>query len=319
MPGPDGIYQDIVDALGEVFGRHPGRRAVHAKGVLCSGTFAATPEAAELTRAAHMQGQPVRATVRFSNASGNPDEPDYARDGRGMGVKLYLPDGSTTDIVATTLPVFVVRNTMDFLELTRLRKPDPATGQPDMERLGAWLAEHPEATAAIQAVLGTEPPASYAQCRYHAVHAFRLLDGVGGERFVRYRWEPEAGVATIPDEEARNRGPDYLREELLERMSSGPFAFTLFLQIAEPGDQTHDPTAKWPDDRRNVAAGRLEIDGPETTREQGDDVLVFDPTRVTDGIECSDDPILHARSRAYSVSVERRSGVKRGPEAPGGG
>ena len=57
--------------------------------------------------------------------------------------------------------------------------------------------------------------------------------------------------------------------------------------------------------------GTLEITGPETEREQGDDVLVMDPTRVTDGIEPSDDPILHIRSHAYSVSVERRSGIPR--------
>ena len=48
-----------------------------------------------------------------------------------------------------------------------------------------------------------------------------------------------------------------------------------------------------------------------TERETGADVMVMDPTRVTDGIELSDDPILHVRSHAYSVSVERRSGVQR--------
>jgi catalase len=36
---------------------------------------------------------------------------------------------------------------------------------------------------------------------------------------------------------------------------------------------------------------------------------VFDPSRVTDGIELSDDPILNFRPRAYSVSIERRSGI----------
>ena len=40
-------------------------------------------------------------------------------------------------------------------------------------------------------------------------------------------------------------------------------------------------------------------------------MLVFDPTRVTDGIELSADPILHIRPDAYAVSVERRSGARR--------
>jgi len=57
--------------------------------------------------------------------------------------------------------------------------------------------------------------------------------------------------------------------------------------------------------------GRLEITGLAHDREQGDDVLVFDPTRVTDGIELSDDPILRFRTYAYAESVLRRTGVAR--------
>ena len=37
---------------------------------------------------------------------------------------------------------------------------------------------------------------------------------------------------------------------------------------------------------------------------------VFDPVRIVDGIELSDDPILHARPRAYSVSAYRRLGIE---------
>jgi catalase len=38
------------------------------------------------------------------------------------------------------------------------------------------------------------------------------------------------------------------------------------------------------------------------------DILVLDPTRVTDGIELSGDPILRFRPEANSASVVRRSG-----------
>jgi catalase len=34
---------------------------------------------------------------------------------------------------------------------------------------------------------------------------------------------------------------------------------------------------------------------------------VFDPTHVVDGIELSDDPILHYRALAYAESVQRRA------------
>jgi catalase len=48
------------------------------------------------------------------------------------------------------------------------------------------------------------------------------------------------------------------------------------------------------------------VTAPVADPEQDGKVVVFDPTRVVDGIELSDDPILHYRPRAYSASVTRR-------------
>ena len=67
---------------------------------------------------------------------------------------------------------------------------------------------------------------------------------------------------------------------------------------------------------QTVTVGTLEITGVETEREHGGDIVVFDPMRVTDGIEPSDDPVLRFRTVAYSASVKLRTGVDRGPEAP---
>jgi catalase len=305
----DPLAERAVDALNGIYGSHPGHRAAHAKGTLCAGTFMATPDARRLTRAAHMQGDPVRATVRFSNGSGDPGAPDFGQDGRGMSVKLYLEDGSKTDLVALTVPVFFVRTPEDFVGFTEARRPDPETGKPDLERVGAWLGRHPEAGPAIEASLSAQPPASYAQCGYHGVHAFHWVNAEGESRAVRFRWEPEAGVATLSQDEAREQGPDYLRDELRERLEREPIRFRLVLQLAERGDPVDDPTAAWPEERETVTVGQLEVTGPDMEREREGDVLVFDPVRVVDGIELSDDQILRFRPRAYSVSIERRSGV----------
>ena len=302
------LPEDAVDAINEASGRHEGHRAAHARGVLCEGTFTALPAAASLTRAAHMQGESVRATVRFSNGGGDPNIPDYAREGRGMAVKLYLPDGSKTDMVALSLPVFFVRTPEDFIEFTRLRTPDPETGQPDMEKLGAWFGEHPEAGPATQASLGAGLPASYAQVAYNGIHSFKWTDAGGESRFVRFAWRPEAGEATLSADEARAGGKRYLTEELEERLSREPVVFTLVVRIAAEGDPIDDPTAAWPEERETVDVGRLELTETGSDRERDGDVLVFDPTRVTDGIEPSADPILNFRPLAYSVSIERRSG-----------
>lgn len=305
------LPEQIVDAINDVNGRHAGMRAVHAKGTVCAGSFVATEEASALTRARHMNGAPVPATVRFSNGTGNPSRPDAAKDGRGMSVKLYLDDGARTDMVALTLPQFFVRTAEDFLAFTRARKPDPETGQPDMARLGAFLEAHPEALPAIQHALSQPAPASYAQLEYHGIHAFRWIAPDGERRWVRFSFRPVAGVAALSDEEAADRAPDYLQDELRSRLERGSVEFALEVAIAAEGDDPHDPTTAWPDDRERVTVGTLTIEGLDTTRERDGDVLVFDPTRVADGIELSDDPILRVRPDAYAVSVERRSGARR--------
>ena len=46
---------------------------------------------------------------------------------------------------------------------------------------------------------------------------------------------------------------------------------------------------------------------PVPDPEESGGPIVFDPTRVVDGIELSDDPILRYRPTAYSESIARRS------------
>jgi catalase len=296
--------EQAVDAINERFGRHPGYRALHAKGILCKGSFTATPEAAGLTRAAHMQGQPVGVTVRFSNGSGDPNSPDYAPDVRGMAVAFQLPDGSATDIVSQTAPRFPVRTPEAFIELVQAND----TGLARLWKLPLFLARHPGALPAVRANLPIlKPPASYATLPFYAIHAFKWLDAGGGDRFVRYTWLPEADEPSLSSQEAKERGRNYLQEEIGERLADEPVRFTLQLQVAADGDSVDDPSAVWPDDRETVTAGTLELTGLETGRETGDDLLVFDPVHITDGIELTDDPILRFRPQAYSVSIERRT------------
>jgi len=311
------LYVDIVDAINDIAGRHEGRRAVHAKGTLCHATFSALPAAAQLCRAPHLQGGAVRGHVRFSNGSGGPSAPDGAQDGRGMALKLYLDDGATTDIVCISRRQFFVRTPEDFLAFTRARRPDPETGELDLAKVGEFLGAHPEAGPAVQEQLAARPPVSYARLEYNGIHAFRLLDAQGAARWVRYRWTPEEGAAVHPEGETPDLSDDYLQEELAARLGAGrPARFTLSVALAQEGDPIEDPTLAWPEERERVDIARLEVTGIATDRERDGDVLVFDPTRVSDGIELSEDRILHARSPAYSESVKRRAGVGREAAPP---
>jgi catalase len=296
--------EEMVDAIYERFGRHPGHRALHAKGTFCRGTFTATPEAAKLSRAAQMQGAPVEVTARVSNGAGNPKIPDYSPDVRGLAVSFHLPDGSRTDIVSQTAPRFPVRSPDAFADLIRATEIGPA----GLWKLPLFLARHPGALPSLRKNLpALRPPASYATRRYFAIHAFKWIAADGSERWVRYTWLPEGNEEYVSARDAKSRGRDYLQEEIAERLGRGPVRFTLQLQIAADGDSPDDPMAVWPDDRETVVAGTLELTRLAPEAEGGGEVFVFDPVRITNGIELSDDPILRFRPEAYSVSIERRT------------
>src|SRR5829696_129864 len=214
----DELAEAAVDAINAITGEHEGHRAAHAKGTLLRGTF--TGSGSGLTTAAHMGEGSVPVTARFSNGGGDPAIPDYAKEGRGLAVKFYLPDGSRTDVVALSIPCFFARTPKDFIEFTRARKPDPETGQPDFGKIGAWLEAHPEAGAAIQAAVTADPPESYATVTYNSIHSYRWTATDGTERYVRYRFVPEAGDQSLSSEEAKARGRDYLQEEITARGST---------------------------------------------------------------------------------------------------
>jgi catalase len=301
------ISERLIESLGATYGVHPGHRAAHAKGVLCAATFTPIAAAARLSRAPHFAGRPVAAHVRFSNGSGDPAAPDNARDARGMAIKFTLPDGSTTDLVTISLPAFFARTPEDLLEFNAARRVDPATGAPDAEKVGEYLGRHPEAIPAVTAAINHVIPTSYATLTYHSIHAFAFTDRNDTVRHGRYHVRPEAGEHALTDEEAAAAAPDYLQTDLANRLKAGPVTFAIVAELGGVGDPIDDPTTIWPPGRSEMAVGRLDVTALAFDRENDGDILVFDPLRLPDGIEPTDDAILLARSDAYRVSVTRRT------------
>jgi len=297
---------DAINTINEVYGAHQGFRALHAKGQFYAATFTAAPQAAALCRAAHLQGTPVPAYVRFSDGSGHPRARDPQQDVRGMAVSFRLPDGKGTDIVAQTAPRFPVRTPEAFLELTKAA--GGAQRKPWL--LPAFLSRHPKAVPALIANLlagAVRPPRSFLDRAYYAIHAFKWIAPDGSERWVRYTWRAEH---TDPaNGSAKNRNANRLFDDLRERLETAPVRFTLEVQLAGQSDDPNDPTAVWGSDE-HITAGTLEITGLDEERQRADaqgQIFVFDPTKLTDGIEASDDPILAFRAAAYSESAKRRA------------
>lgn len=301
------LSQQVVEELNELFGFHAGYRTVHARGCFVRGQFRASPAAARMTRAPHFQGGLVEVTARFSNGSGNPHLPDYLPDVRGLAVSFHLPAGQRTDIVAATLPRFPVRSPEGALALARALRPRLTLPL----RMGCFLLRHPEFLRSLPVMARSllRLPASYASVRYFAIHAYKWVSPYGSQRHVRYRWVPE-------QERSRSwlraflEGRDYLQQDIRTRLARGPVRLHLQVQVARPGDPVDDPSAAWPEDREIVTVGTLELSAVADEAE----AYVFDPLRITDGIGLSDDPVLHFRREAYTVSAGQRLAAAEGKE-----
>ena len=217
-------------------GPHPDRRPVHAKGLVCAGTFRASAEASGITRAPHFAGQPVPTIIRFASSNGNLDVHDGTPNVRSMAVKFQLLGGRSADILANSIDGFVAWTPEELLEFLRAQLPDPATGRPDPRGSHA-LAGHPAARGFVERLMRKPVPASYAQATFHAEHAFRFTAANGTSRFGRYRFVPQAGEAFLDPEEAGKRSPLRTLRGSVRRGGRG--AARCRSNVDVPGDGAH--------------------------------------------------------------------------------
>ena len=150
-------------------------------------------------------------------------------------------------------------------------------------------------------------PSSFARETYNGVDAFIFVDAAGKRQPFRFKIVPAAGTEHLSPADAAKQPPDFLVDELPQRLAKGPVVFQLKAQLAEPGDQTKDPSQPWPEDRRVVDLGTLTLTKAAADNAAAQKSLRYLPNRLTPGIEVSDDPLIDARVRAYLISFGRRA------------
>ena len=299
------LGERLVDVMNRLFGRHPGLRANHAKGVVVEGSFTPSGDGATVSTAALFQGAPTPVTARFSDATGVPDIPDGDPNANphGLGLRFHLADGGEMDIVANSLKFFPVATGEEFLALLQAvaaTGPDAAKPTP----LDDFVAAH---RTVPRALASAQTPASYARETYNGINAFVLVDAAGQRHPFRFRLAPVAGEAHLSAEEAARQAPDFLADELRAALAQGPVRFRLLAQLARPGDPTADPSQAWPDDRELVDLGEIALTSPAADNAGAEKELMLLPGNLADGIEPSDDPMIDVRDEAYAVSFGRRS------------
>lgn len=299
QPSPDAF----VDALNAVFGKHPGARGSHAKGVCVAGSFDASGNAKAISSAAFLQGGSSPVIGRFSIGGGNPKASDKGKL-RGLALRIGAPGGETTDLVMINAPVFFVSKAEHFIPFLDARRPDPATGKPDPARVKAFNDAHPDVKPQAEFLAKAPVAASYAASPYWAVNAFRFSNAAGNTVHARWIFEPTAERQVLNEEQLKLIGDDFLAAELEQRLTQGPASFDVFLQVAGDGDAVTDPTIEWPKERAQVRAGTLRL---ARVTGQSCDALMFNPLQLAKGIAPSDDSTLLVRAPVYAASLARRA------------
>ncbi|HTC33594.1 MAG TPA: catalase family peroxidase [Bryobacteraceae bacterium] len=302
----------IVNTFEYLNGVHSGFRRNHAKGVCITGYFESNGQAQTISKAQVFLPGRVPIVGRFALAGGLPYADDTPKTIRSLAILFNQPDGEEWRTAMVNIPVFVVNTPQAFNEFQLASSPDPATGKNIPGAMPAFLANHPETAAALK-VIGTHPFSSgFGDSPYYALNAFRFVNAQGESTPVRWYLAPDQ---TFEANSTAPTGKNYLFDGLIAQLHAKPLRWNLMLIVGQPGDSTADATQVWPSDRKQINAGALTINTIESEATSPTRDINFDPLVLPDGISPSDDPLLSARSAAYSQSFRRREGEHKEPSA----
>lgn len=324
-------------------GHDPTRRWVHSFGCGVTGYFVASDVAGDHCRGEIFSGAKIPMTARFSNGANLNERHDERPDARGLAVKFHQPQHGDADMISMTIPVLGADTRPEYIGLTRsiipqpikrdswLRRtvvnplllrqnlPDPPKGvtRDGAKGLLKYAGSHHFAIAfAINAGLFMVP-VSWARTKYHLVHTFLAVGPDGVKRPVRFEWQPVDGVFPLYQPAKKHRRDpdppppptDFLTTEMRDRLRRAPARFTLKMVLGDPGDELDKPSVPWPDTRRVYKMGTLFIDKMADDQGLDVDTLSFNPMRLPDGIEPSDDEMLKLRGEVYQLGCAERNGI----------
>jgi len=291
----------VVDAFTPPTGAPLGHRRNHAKGICFTGRFESNGGGSALSRAQVFTRGQYPALGRFNLGTADPNAPDATVRVRGMGLRISTPDGQEWRTAMVDPPFFPVSTPQAFYELLL------ASASKDASAMRTFSGAHPE-IAAFGAWAKSAPwTGSYAENRFNGLNAFIFVDNSGAEHAVRWSLLPAAQPVPVSPDDLAKRGPNFLEEEIAERVRGGPLRWTMVVTVANPDDPTADPSKAWPEDRRAVDVGTLTVEEIQPERDGPCRDINFDPTVLPSGMRTSDDPFPAARSSVYAKSYDRRA------------
>ncbi len=292
-------------------------RVVHARGTGAIGVFRATADLSDVTKAS-LFAQPGKETpvfVRFSTVIHPSGSPEGLRDPRGFAVKFYTDQGNW-DLVGNNLPIFFIRDAIQFPDMIHSLKPSPVTNKQDPNRFFEFFSGTPEATNMLVHVysnLGT--PASYRTMDGNGVHAFKLVSKDGKVVFAKFRWISRQGVRNLDGATANGAPPNYLTDDLYGQIAAGNFpSWDLMIQtmaaedLAKLSYNGFDDTKEWVGvPFRKI--GEMTLNQVPENFFRWTEQSAFAPANLVPGIDASPDRMLQGRLFSYSDTQRYRVGA----------
>ena len=296
----------MVDAFEAAGGKYQGFRRSGAKGICATAEFVGSAEGRALSTSSAFSGKPVPVVARFSIGGGNPKAPDNTRSQRNMALQFDLPGGETWQMGNISAPIFGASTPQQmFGRLTSLA-PDAETKKVNADKVKAFADANPDVLMQGKYYASQPVPASLGKVNYWGVHGFGFVNASGKTQFGKWVFEPVGGTQVLSDDEAKAKGPDFLFDDLRQRVAAGTVAFDFMLQLAQPGDTIDSAVTPLPDDRKKVSLGRLTIKAVSADATGPCLSITYNPMVLPKGVEPSADPMLAARAAPYGISLGRR-------------
>lgn len=308
-------------------------RVVHARGHGAHGTFTATKDMSEFTKAVIFSevGKETPLFMRFSQVAGNKGSSDTVRDVRGFAIKLYTEDGNY-DIAGNNMPIFFIQDGMKFPDFIHAVKMEPHNDMPQAssahDTFWDFIAQNPETAHMLMWAMSDRGiPRNLQTMEGFGVHTFRWINQEGKSCFVKYHFKPLLGVHSLVWDEAQKisgKNPDFHRKDLWDAIEKGQFPeWEVGVQIIPEEDEFKydidllDATKLIPEEMVPVTIiGKMQLNrNPDNFFTQTEQVA-FHPGHIIPGIDFTNDPLLQTRLFSYLDTQLSRLGGPNFNEIP---
>jgi len=215
---PD-LPSQIAEVMAQGLSGKAHQRFVHAKGIVCQGTFQASPGAPAISRASHFNGETVPVTVRFSDGAPNGNVADNSPDAAPRGMAIRFGTGRGTDIMTISHNGFIVGNGEDFLALQKAIFATDSS-KPHPWPIEAFLGSHSRALKFVRDM--NQVPVTFATESFFSNNALIFVNDKQERRAGRYQIVPVNGAKYLEAASAKAKPDNFLSEELSTHLANAP-------------------------------------------------------------------------------------------------